>query len=282
MEASKSGESPEGQPGTLPGRAGPLGEAKLHASLCHVAARPGGPGRSPVPRNLLWLRPAPCFTGAERRAGRRGAPCAGQVAPSSKHHRGRAVPSCPVSCSLERPGLCCSAVCALSPRGLCHWYRQLCGETRQASQAGPAPAGSGGTWDPRTLGQRSRLGSGVQDLPPEIFKCTKPPVKGMVFQEGLVQTEERKRWWEYKTRRPIWPMRPPAPPRGPKQAGAAARPSRGPALSLENKADGKTETCQPSTSGVSDKRGAEKSDALTMERLYRQLLVSLKRPKTKN
>lgn len=54
------------------------------------------------------------------------------------------------------------------------------------------------------------------------------------------------------------------------------------ALSLENKADGKTETCQPSTSGVSDKRGAEKSDALTMERLYRQLLVSLKRPKTKN
>ena len=111
MEASKSGESPEGQPGTLPGRAGPLGEAKLHASLCHVAARPGGPGRSPVPRNLLWLRPAPCFTGAERQAGA-GAPCAGQVAPSSKHHRGRAVPSCPVSCSLERPGLCCSAVCA--------------------------------------------------------------------------------------------------------------------------------------------------------------------------
>ena len=53
-------------------------------------------------------------------------------------------------------------------------------------------------------------------------------------------------------------------------------------MSLENKADGKTETCQPSTSGVSDKRGADKSDALTMERLYRQLLVSLKRPKTKN
>lgn len=144
-----------------------------------------------------------------------GAPCAGQVAPSSKHHHGRAVPSCPVSCSLERPGLCCSAVCAPLSTWTLPLVPSALRETRQASQAGPAPAGSGGTWDPRTLGQRSRLGSGVQDLPPEIFKCTKPPVKGMVFQEGLVQTEERKRWWEYKTRRPIWPMRPQHLPEGP-------------------------------------------------------------------
>ncbi|XP_040523641.1 uncharacterized protein LOC121110332 isoform X1 [Gallus gallus] len=134
----------------------------------------------------------------------------------------------------------------------------------------------------RTLIQCSRLGNGVQDLPPEILKCTKPPVKGMVFQEGLVQTEERKRWWEYKTKKTIWPMRPPALPRGHKKAGAAARPSCGPALSLEKKADCKTETCQPFASGVSDKRSTGKLDALTMDRLYQQLLVSFKQPKTKN
>ena len=283
MVSLKSGESPEGQPGTLPGRAGPLGEAKLHASLCHVAARPGGPGRSPVPPSLLWLRPAPCFTGAERQAGRRGSPL---CRPGCSQQQASPWQGSPVLPRLMQPGKT-RPLLQRSLRPSLH-VDSATGTVSSAGKPGRLPRQdqrpqvlvARGT--PRTLGQRSRLGSGVQDLPPEIFKCTKPPVKGMVFQEGLVQTEERKRWWEYKTRRPIWPMRPPAPPRGPKQAGAAARPSRGPALSLENKADGKTETCQPSTSGVSDKRGAEKSDALTMERLYRQLLVSLKRPKTKN
>ncbi|XP_015714299.1 uncharacterized protein LOC107311911 [Coturnix japonica] len=135
---------------------------------------------------------------------------------------------------------------------------------------------------PRSLHHRSRPGSGFKDLPPEISNCTKPPVKGMIFQEGLVQTEERKRWWEYKTKRPVWPMRPSALPKGHKEAGAAARSSQGPALSLEKKAGSKTETCQPSNSGFIDKRSSEKSDRLAMERLYQQLLVSLKRPKTNN
>ncbi len=53
-------------------------------------------------------------------------------------------------------------------------------------------------------------------------------------------------------------------------------------MSLEVKADSQTETCQPFNSGFSSNRSTEQSDALTMERLYRQLLVSLKRPKTKN
>ncbi|XP_015714303.1 uncharacterized protein LOC107311915 [Coturnix japonica] len=135
---------------------------------------------------------------------------------------------------------------------------------------------------PRSLHQRSRPRSGVKDLPPEISNYAKPPVKGMIFQEGLIQTEERKRWWEYKTKRRVWPMRPPVLPKGHKEAGAAARPSRGPALSLEKKAGTKTETCQPFNSGFSDQRSSEKSDRLAMERPYRQLLVSLKRPKTNN
>ena len=37
----------------------------------------------------------------------------------------------------------------LSSHGLCHWFHELCRETRQASQTGPAPAGSAGTWDPQ-------------------------------------------------------------------------------------------------------------------------------------
>ncbi|XP_019469177.1 uncharacterized protein LOC109366461 [Meleagris gallopavo] len=135
---------------------------------------------------------------------------------------------------------------------------------------------------PRMLSQRPRLGGGVKDLPPEISNFTKPPVKGMVFQEGLVQTEERKRWWDYKTKRLFWHMLSSALPKGHKKPGAAARPSRGPALSLERKADGKTEALLPFNSGFSDKRSTEKSDMLAVERLYRQLLVSLKQPKTKN
>ena len=283
MVASESGESPEGQPGTFPGRASPPGEAKLHTSLCHVAARPGGPGRSPVPRDLLWLRPAPCFTGAERQAGRRGSPlcrprCSQQQAsPSQGSH---------ILPHVTQPG----KTRPLLQRNLCPSLHtdSATGTTRPAGKPGRLPGQdqrpqvlvARGT--PRMFGQRSRLGSGVQDLPPEILSCTKPPVKGMVFQEGLVQTEERKRWWEYKTKRPIWPMRPPALPRGHKKAGAAARPSRGPALSLEKKADSQTETCQPFNSGFSGSRSTEQSDRLAMERLYRQLLVSLKWPKTKN
>ncbi|XP_021247681.1 uncharacterized protein LOC110396389 [Numida meleagris] len=135
---------------------------------------------------------------------------------------------------------------------------------------------------PRPHSQRSRLGSGVKDLPPEISSCAKPPVKGMIFQEGIVQTEERKRWWNYKTKRPFWPVLPRALPKVHKKAGAAARPSQGPALSLEKKADSRTETCQPLNSSFSDKRSTEKSDRLAMERLHRQLLVALKRPKTRN
>ncbi|XP_019466944.1 uncharacterized protein LOC109364798 [Meleagris gallopavo] len=135
---------------------------------------------------------------------------------------------------------------------------------------------------PRTLSQRPRLGGGVKDLPPEISNFTKPPVKGMVFQEGLVQTEERKRWWDYKTKRLFWRMLSSALPKVHKKPGAAARPSQGPVLSLERKADGKTEACQPFNSGFRDKRSTEKSDMLAMEGLYRQLLVSLKRSNTNN
>ncbi|XP_031463627.1 uncharacterized protein LOC116238208 isoform X2 [Phasianus colchicus] len=133
---------------------------------------------------------------------------------------------------------------------------------------------------PRTLSQRPRLGGGVEDLPSEISSFTKPPVKGMVFQEGLVQTEERKRRWDYETKRLFWRMRSPALPKVHKKPGAAARPSQGPALSLEKEADSKTETCQPFNSGLRDKRSTEKSDMLAMESLYQQLLVSLNRPKT--
>ena len=283
MEASKSGESPEGQPGTLPGRAGPLGEAKLHASLCHVAARPGGPGRSPVPPSLLWLRTAPCFTGAERQAGRRGSPL---CRPRCSQQQASPWHGSPIPPRLIRPG----KTRPLLQRSLCPSLHMdsATGSTSSAGKPGRLPRQdqrpqvllARGT--PRTLSQRSRLGSGVADLPPEIINCTKPPVKGMIFQEGLVQTEERRRWWQYKTKRPIWPMRPPALPKGHEKAGAAARPSRGPALSLERKADSSTETCQPFNSGFSDKRSTEQSDRLAMERLYRQLLVSLKRPKTKN
>ncbi|XP_040523666.1 uncharacterized protein LOC121110342 [Gallus gallus] len=122
----KSGESPEGQPGTLPGRASPPGEAKLHTSLCHVAARPGGPGRSRCPLTYCGSGPLPVLQVLRGRQAGAGAPCAGHVAPSSKHHHGRAVPSCPMSPSQERPSLCCSVTCAplftptlpLVPRGL--------------------------------------------------------------------------------------------------------------------------------------------------------------------
>ncbi|XP_052536593.1 uncharacterized protein LOC128079401 [Tympanuchus pallidicinctus] len=135
---------------------------------------------------------------------------------------------------------------------------------------------------PGTLSQRPRLGGGVEDLPPEISNFTKPPVKGKVFQVGLVQTEERKRWRDYETKRRFWRMLSPALPKAHNKAGAAARPSRGPALNLERKAVGKTETCQPFNSGFREKRSTEKSDLLAMERLYQQLLVSLKRSKTNN
>ncbi|XP_048790955.1 uncharacterized protein LOC125688689 [Lagopus muta] len=120
---------------------------------------------------------------------------------------------------------------------------------------------------PRTLRQRPRLGGGVEDLPPEISNFTKPPVKGKVFQVGLVQTEERKRWRDYETKRRFWRMLSPALPKVHRKAAAAARPSRGPALSPERTADGKTETHQPFNSGFSDKRSTEKSDLLAMERL---------------
>ncbi|XP_031408097.1 uncharacterized protein LOC109366370 [Meleagris gallopavo] len=208
-----------------------------------------------------------------------GAPCAGHVAPSSKDHDGRAVPSCHISSSQERSGLwCCAVYGHLFTWTLPLVPRALQG-TRQASQTGPAPAGSGGTrGPPRTLSQRPRLDGGVKDLPPEISNFTKPPVKGLIFQEGLVQREERKRWWDYKTKRLFWHMLSPALPKGHKKPGAAARP----ALHLQKKADGKTEACQPFNSGFSDKRSTEKSDMLAMEGLYRQLLPSLKQSKTNN
>ncbi|XP_031408096.1 uncharacterized protein LOC116216177 [Meleagris gallopavo] len=74
---------------------------------------------------------------------------------------------------------------------------------------------------PRTLSQRPRLGGGVKDLPPEISNFTKPPVKGLVFQEGLVQTEERKRWWHYQTKRLFWHRLSPALPKG--KSGTSGR-----------------------------------------------------------
>ncbi|XP_040554236.1 uncharacterized protein LOC121110426 [Gallus gallus] len=230
-----------------------------------------------------WQQAVSLKSGAERQAGRRGSPL---CRPCCSQQQASPWQGSPILPHVTQPG----KTRPLLQRNLCPSLHtdSATGTTRPAGKPGRLPGQdqrpqvlvARGT--PRMFGQRSRLGSGVQDLPPEILSCTKPPVKGMVFQEGLVQTEERKRWWEYKTKRPIWPMRPPALPRGHKKAGAAARPSRGPALSLEVKADSQTETCQPFNSGFSSNRSTEQSDRLAMERLYRQLLVSLKRPKTKN
>ncbi|XP_031466977.1 uncharacterized protein LOC116240670 [Phasianus colchicus] len=232
---------------------------------------------------MWWLQVVASKSGAERQAGRHRSPlcrprCSQQQA---SRWKGNPILPHPIQPGKTRP---------LLLRSLCPSLHMdsASGTTSSVGKPGRLPrqdqrpqvlVARGIPW---MLSQRPRLGGGVEDLPPEISNCTKPPVKGMVFQEGLVQTEERKRWWDYKTKRLFWRTRSPALPKVHRKAGAAARPSRGPALSLGRKADSKTETRQPFNSGFSEKRSTEKSEMLTMESLYSQLLVSLKRPNTKN
>ncbi|XP_019468637.1 uncharacterized protein LOC109366193 [Meleagris gallopavo] len=180
-----------------------------------------------------WLQVVASKSGAERQAGRHRSPlcrprCSQQQA---SRWQGSPILPHPVQPGKTRP---------LLLRSLCPslYMDSTTGTTSSAGKPGRLPRQdqrlqilvARGT--PRTLSQRPRLGGGVKDLPPEISNFTKPPVKGLVFQEGLVQTEERKRWWDYQAKRLFWHMLSPALPKGHKKP---ARPSRGPVLTLERK-----------------------------------------------
>ncbi|XP_031466879.1 uncharacterized protein LOC116240587 [Phasianus colchicus] len=227
-----------------------------------------------------WLQVVALKSGAERQAGRQRSPLCRPRCSQQQASRWQGSPTLP---HLIQPGktrpLLLRSLCPSLHMDSASGTTSSVGKPSRLPRQDQRPQVLVARGIPRTLSQRPRLGGGVEDLPPEISNCTKPPVKGMVFQEGLVQMEERKRWWDYKTKRLFWHMLSPALPKGCKKAGAA-RPSQRPALSLEKKADSKTETCQPFNSGFSDKRSTEKLDMLGMESLYRQLLLSLKRPKT--
>ncbi|XP_031467019.1 uncharacterized protein LOC116240706 [Phasianus colchicus] len=202
---------------------------------------------------MWWLQVMASKSGAERQAGRHRSPrcrphCSQQQASGWK---GNPILPHPFQPGKTRPLLLRSACPSLHMDSATGTMSSV-GKPGRLPRQDQRPQVLVARGIPRTLSQRPRRGGGVEDLPPEISNFTKPPVKGTVFQEGLVHTEERKRWWDYETKRLFWRMHSPALPKVHRKAGAAARPSRGPALSLGRKADGKAEARQPFNSGFSE------------------------------
>ena len=115
-------------------QAGPVLWEKPGFVPASVTKQPGQVGLEDprCPLAYCGSGPLPVLQVLRGRQAGAGAPCAGHVAPSSKHHHGTAVPSRPVSSGQERPGLCCSA--AYAP--LFTWTLPLVPRALQGNPAG--------------------------------------------------------------------------------------------------------------------------------------------------